>query len=238
MNALQESWEWARTSPLVWLLVTLLAYGFSLWVVRRTGGHPLAQPVLVTLVVVAGLVLATGTDYADYRAGTELIAFLLGPATVAFAVPLHRSVGALRGMVAQILVALVVGVAVTVSSGYLIVRSLGGADDLAASMAAKTATTPVAIAVSEVVGGIGPLAAVLAVTAGILGAVAGPTVLDWCRVRDPRARGVAMGTVSHGIGTARSLRDDEVQGAVAGLSTGLAALAVSVLTPLLLLWLR
>jgi predicted murein hydrolase (TIGR00659 family) len=221
----------------VWLLVTLLAYRFSLWFARRTGGHPVAQPVLVTIGLVGGLVLATDVDYATYRSGTEVIAFLLGPATVAFAVPLHRSFGALRGMVASILAALVIGVSATVATGYALVRLLGGDEELALTMAPKTATTPVAIAVSEVVGGIPALSAVFAVVAGILGAALGPTVLDWCRVRDPRARGVAMGAVSHGVGTARSLHESEVQGAVAGLSTGLAALVVGVVTPLVVAWL-
>lgn len=200
------------------------------------GGHPLAQPVLICLVVIGAILLVADVPYPDYRAGTELIAFLLGPATVAFAVPLHRSVEELRGLVAPILIALTLGVFVAVLSGYGLVALLGGEDDLAASMAAKTATTPVAIAVAEVIGGIGPLSAVFAVVAGVLGAVAGPAVLDLLRIRDPRARGVAMGTVSHGIGTSRSLADGEVQGAVAGLSTGLAALAVSLIAPLVVGW--
>lgn len=237
MSALRETWDWALASPVVWLLATLLAYRAGLWLRERTGGHPMAQPVLVAVVVLVALLLLTKVPYADFRADTELVAFWLGPATVAFAIPLHRSVGALRGMVAVMLLAVVVGVVVAVSSGYLLVSWLGGSEELATTMAPKTATTPVAIVVSEVVGGIPAMSAVFAVLAGIVGAVLGPKVLDLVRVRDPRARGVAMGTVSHGIGTSRSLRESEVEGAVAGLVTGLAALVVSIVTPYLLMWL-
>ncbi|MGN0064865.1 MAG: LrgB family protein [Nocardioides sp.] len=240
MGDLGAAWrntlDWAEGSPLVWLLVTLLTYRLALWVHRRTGGHPLAQPVLTCVLLLGGLLLLTGVPYADYRAGTEVIAFLLGPATVAFAVPLHRSVEALRGLVGPILLALVLGVTTAVATGYGLVVALGGDDELAATMAAKTATTPVAIAVADVVGGIGPLSAVFAVLAGILGAVAAPAVLDLLRITDPRARGVAIGTVSHGVGTSRALREGEVTGAVAGLTTGLAALVVSLVTPLVVAW--
>ncbi len=237
MTTLRETWDWALSSPLVWLLATLVAYRFGLWLRARTGSHPLAQPVLVAVVVLVGLLLVTGVDYDVFRADTELIAFWLGPATVAFAIPLHRSVGALSGMVGALLAAVVVGVTVTVTSGYLLVEWLGGGEELALTMAPKTATTPVALVVSDVVGGVPALTAVFAVLAGILGAVFGPLVLDLCRIRDPRARGVAMGTVSHGVGTSRSLQESEVEGAVAGLVTGLAALAVSVITPYLVGWL-
>jgi putative effector of murein hydrolase len=233
VSAARETWEWALGSPLVWLALTLLAYRFGLWVRERTDGHALAQPVLVAVLLVGGLVLATGVDPSDYRAHTELIAFLLGPATVAFAIPLHRNVAALKGLVVPLSVALVVGVSVAVASGFWLVELLGGDEVLARTMAPKTATTPVAIAVSEVVGGIPALSAVFAVLAGILGAVFAPAVLTAFRVRDPRVRGAAMGAVSHGIGTSRSLREHPVEGAVAGLVTGLAALTVSLVTPVI-----
>lgn len=223
--------DWVTTSPLVFLLVTLLVYRGGVWLRDRTGGHPLAQPVLVTVVVVGGLVLAGDVDYADYRAGTELIAFWLGPATVALAVPLHRQLHRLRGLVAPLLVGVVVGALVSILAAWGLVQLAGGGDELALTMAPKSATTPVSIALSELVGGIAALSAVFAVLAGILGAVLGPTVLTWLRVRDPRARGVALGAVSHGIGASRALHENEVEGAFAGLAMGLTAVATSIWLP-------
>jgi len=223
------------TSPVFLVLLTLAAYRIGREAKERTGGHPLAQPVLVAIVVIGVAITLLDVDYSDYRSGTELIAFWLGPATVALAVPLHRNAHRLKGFVVPMLVAIPLGAAVSILLAYGTVQLLGGGEELALTMAPKATTTPVSIALSEENGGLPPLTAVLTIVAGILGAVAGPAVLTLLRVREPRARGLAMGAVSHGIGTSRSLHDDETEGAFAGLSMGLTALATSVLLPLILL---
>lgn len=223
------------TSPVFLVLLTLAAYRLGREVRARTGGHALAQPVLVAIVVIGVVLAVADVDYADYRSGTELIAFWLGPATVALAVPLHRNVHRLKGFVVPMLVAIPVGAAASISLGYGVVRLLGGGEELALTMAPKAATTPVSIALSEEIGGLPPLTAVLTIVVGIVGAVAGPAVLTLLRVREPRARGLAMGAVSHGVGTSRSLHDNETEGAFSGLAMGLTALVTSLILPLLLL---
>lgn len=222
-------------SPLFLVLLTLAAYRLGREARERTGGHPLAQPVLVAIVVIGLAITWLDIDYADYRSGTELIAFWLGPATVALAVPLHRNAHRLKGFVVPMLVGIPLGAAVSILLAYGLVRLLGGAEELALTMAPKAATTPVSIALSEEIGGLPPLTAVVTIIVGILGAIAGPAVLTMLRVREPRARGLAMGAVSHGIGTSRSLHDNQTEGAFAGLSTGLTALATSILLPVILL---
>jgi predicted murein hydrolase (TIGR00659 family) len=233
-----DTLDWLRTSPLFFVLLTLAAYRLGREARDRTGGHALAQPVLVAVVVI-GLVL-TGLDveYPTYRDGTELIAFWLGPATVALAVPLHRNVGRLKGFVVPMLVAIPVGAVVSIVLGVVVVQLLGGGDELARTMAPKAATTPVSLALSDENGGIPALTAVFTIVIGIVGAIAGPAVLTLLRVRDRRARGLAMGATTHGIGTSRSLHDDETEGAFAGLAMGLTALATSLLVPIVLLVLR
>ncbi|WP_426242491.1 LrgB family protein [Nocardioides sp. LHG3406-4] len=226
------------TSTLSFLLLTLTAYWLGCRLRDRTGGHSLAQPVLVAIVLVGGVLLVTGVDYADYRDGTELVSFWLGPATVALAVPLHRQVRRLRGVALPMLVAIPLGAVVSVVTAYTLVRLCGGGDLLATTMAPKAVTTPVSIALSGQQGGLPQVTAVLTVTAGVLGAVAGPAVLTLARIRDRRARGLALGAVSHGIGTSRALAEDETEGAFAGLSMGLTALATSLLLPVLLVLLR
>jgi predicted murein hydrolase (TIGR00659 family) len=228
---MSDTWDWAVHSPVFLLLLTLVGYRLGRELKDRTGGHPLAQPVLVAIVVVGTTISLVDVDYADYRSGTELIAFWLGPATVALAVPLHRQARRLRGFVVPLLVAIPLGAVVSIATGVLLVRVLGGGELLARTMAPKAATTPVSIALSDGIDGLPPLTAVLTIVAGILGAVAGPTVLTLLRVRDRRARGLALGAVSHGIGTSRALVEDETEGAFAGLSMGLTALATSVLLP-------
>jgi putative effector of murein hydrolase len=230
-----DALAWLRDSPLLMLTVTIGAYHLGCRLRERTGGHPVAQPVLVAIVVVAATVLALDVDYVDYRADTELIAFWLGPATVALAIPLHRQAARLRGLVAPMLVGITLGAIVSVTTAALLVRLAGGDDLLARTAAPKATTTPVAIGLAESLDAIAPLAAVLAILAGVLGAVAGPAVLTLLRIRDPRVRGLALGSVSHGIGTGRLLHDDETQGAFSGLAMGLTALATSALMPLLAL---
>lgn len=222
-------------SPVFLVLLTLVAYRLGCEARDRTGGHPLAQPVLVAIVVIGAAITWLDVDYSDYRSGTGLIAFWLGPATVALAVPLHRNAHRLKGFVLPMLIAIPVGAVVSILLAYGLVVLLGGGEELALTMAPKATTTPVSIALSEENGGLPPLTAVLTIVAGILGAVAGPAVLTILRVHEPRARGLAMGAVSHGIGTSRSLHDNETEGAFAGLSMGLTALATSVLLPIILL---
>lgn len=225
-------------SPLGLLGLTLLGYQLGRWVQRRTGGHAAAQPVLVAIVVVGAAITLLDVDYPAYRSATELLAFWLGPATVALAIPLHRQADRLRGFVVPMLVAVVVGAAVSIASAVLVARALGADEALERTLSTKAATTPVAIAVAESVGGIPSLAAVFVILVGVFGAVTGPATLNLLRVRDRRARGLAVGAVSHGVGASRMLQEDETEGALAGLSMGLSALAISLLVPVLalLLW--
>lgn len=223
--------DYLRSSPLFWVFVTVAGYRAGVWLRDRTGGHPLAQPVLVGIIIVISVVSVLGVDYDTYFEGGAMIHFLLGPVTVALAVPLYRQAHRLRVMLLPLLVAIPIGAAASIISAVATVHLLGGDDVLARTLAPKSATAPVAIAVADQVGGMTSLVAVFSVIAGISGAVVGPALLTLMRVHDPMARGLAMGAVSHGIGTSRSLHDDPVEGAFAGLSMGLTALATSLIVP-------
>lgn len=229
-----ETLDWLRSSPLLGVLLTVAAYRVGRAVHAHCGRHPATQPVLVAILLVGGVLLATGTTYAEYSHGGDLLAFLLGPATVALAVPLHRQAHHLRRLLLPLLVAIPLGAVLSISLGYGLVRLLGGDVELATTMAPKAATTPVSIVLSADAGGIAALTAVLTIGVGIVSAVLGPALMTLARVRHPHARGVAMGAVSHGIGTSRSLADDPEEGAFAGLAMGLTAFTTAVLLPLLL----
>lgn len=229
-----ETWDWLSTSPLLGLTLTLGGYAVGRWAHRRTG-NALLQPVLVAIVVVGAVLLATGVSYDDYLAGGRFVAFLLGPATVALALPPHQEWHLVRRAAVPILTGVVAGALVSITSALLVTRFTGAARALQLTMAPKAATTPVSIAVSEQVGGIPALTAVLTIIAGITGAVAGPWVLDRVGVRDLRARGIALGAASHGIGTSRALQETRTEGAFSALSMALTALATSLLVPLVLL---
>lgn len=224
-------------SPLGLLGVTLGGYQAGRWLQRRARDHAVVQPVLVAIVVAGLAITLLDVDYADYRSATELIAFWLGPATVALAIPLHSQADRLRGFVVPLLVAVAVGAAVSITSAVLLARWLGAGETLEKTLSTKAATTPVAIGLTESLGGVPSLAAVFAISIGIFSAIVGPATLNLLRIRDRRARGLAMGAVSHGVGASRMLREHETEGAFAGLAMGLSALAISLLLPLLALWL-
>lgn len=226
-----EALDYLQTSPLTWIFVTVLAYRAGLWVRDRTGGHPLAQPVLVAAALVIVLLAVLGIDYDVYMEGGALIHLVLGPATVALAVPLHRQAHHLREMAAPLAISLPAGALVSIGSAVLTVRALGGDEALEHTIAPKAATTPVAIAIADHVGGVPAVVAAFTMLAGMLGAVFGPWLLDRVGVHDRRVRGLAMGAASHGVGTSRSLHDHLTEGAFAGLAMGLTALLTSLLVP-------
>lgn len=233
-----EAWTWLCGSPLFGLVLTLGVYQLARVLWRAVGQNALANPVLVSIVVIDATLLLLRVDYRDYMAGGQYISFLLGPATVALALPLHREVVLIRQAVAPILLGVAAGSVSAIVVAFAVTRALGGSDVLALSMAPKSATTPVSIALSESVGGAPSLTAVFTILAGVLGAVAGPRVLTLFRLRDRRVRGLGIGTCSHGIGTARALHEDRTEGAFAGLAMALNTLATAIALPLLLLFLR
>jgi predicted murein hydrolase (TIGR00659 family) len=228
------AWEAALHSPLFGVTLTLVAYKLSRALWERLGHHPIANPVLLSVIGIGVLLWLLGVDYETYLRGASLVSLLLGPATVALALPLHRELPLVRRAAAPVLLGVALGSGAAVVVAYALTRALGASEALALSMAPKSATTPVSLALSAEIGGIAALSAVLTIIAGILGAVLGPQVLSWLRVRDPRVRGLAVGVASHGIGTARMLHESRTEGAFSALAMALTALATSVWVPLLL----
>lgn len=231
---LDEAWSWLVGSPLFGVTLTLVAYELATRFWERSGKHALLNPVLVALVLVGGTLELLGVDYHDYMIGGQYVAFLLGPATVALAIPLYYEARRVREAALPVLLGIVLGSATSIGVAYGVARGLGADEQLALSMAPKAATTPVSIALSESVGGAPSLTAVFTILAGVLGAVAGPAVLSLLGIRDVRVRGLALGAVSHGIGTSRALQENSTEGAFSGLAMGLNALATALLLPLLL----
>lgn len=229
-----RTWDWLQSSPLFWVTLTLATYLAGRWLLARTR-NVVFQPVLVSIVLVGAVLLVTGTDYQDYLRGGSLIAFLLGPATVALALPLHQEWHLVRRAAVPILSGVVLGAVVSIVSVWFVAGALGADRAMQLTMAPKATTTPVSIVISAEIGGIPALTAVITITTGILSAVIGPWVLDRFGIRDQRARGLAIGAVSHGIGTSRALQESRVEGAFSALAMGLTTIATSILVPLLVL---
>lgn len=220
-------------SPLTWLGLTLIAYQAGVWLQRLAGGWPLVNPVLIAILAIAALLTWSGSDYRTYFDGAQFVHFLLGPATVALAVPLWRQLGQIRRVWPALTIALVAGAVTAAASAVAIAAALGASPAVIASLAPKSVTTPIAMGVAEQLGGLPSLTAVLVILTGIIGAVFGSQLLAMVRVTDPRAVGFAIGLAAHGIGTARAFALGEVAGAFAGLGMGLNGLATAILLPLL-----
>jgi predicted murein hydrolase (TIGR00659 family) len=232
-GGLQQLWVYLSTTPLLWLTITLLAYQAGDWLFRRTGANPLCNPVMVSVVTLVGLLLISGTDYHTYFSGAQFVHFLLGPATVALAIPLYRQIDAIKKSLMAIVVALLAGSLTAAASAVGIAWALGGSAPLLLSLAPKSVTSPIAMGIAEQIGGLPSLTAAMVVLTGIFGATFGPWLLDRLRVSDQMARGIAMGVAAHGIGTARMIHLNPVAGAFAGLAMGLNGLATAILLPAL-----
>ncbi|HSM43009.1 MAG TPA: LrgB family protein, partial [Afifellaceae bacterium] len=168
-----------------------------------------------------GLLSLTATDYPVYFEGAQFVHFLLGPATVALAVPLWRNGAAVRRSLLPIAAALVAGSLTAVASALAVAWLLGAPGPVLASLAPKSVTAPIAMGLAEQLGGIPSLSAVLVIATGILGAVIVTPLMNALRIRDFAARGFAVGVTSHGIGTARAFQVNELAGTFAGIGMGL-----------------
>jgi predicted murein hydrolase (TIGR00659 family) len=231
-------WVYLSRTPLLWLTLTLAAYALADRVSAATGRHPLANPVLHAVWLI-GLVLAlTGTPYATYFEGAQFVHFLLGPATVALAIPLHENRATVLRALVPMLAALLVGSGVALGTAVALAFALGIPHDVLVALAPKSVTAAVAMGISQALGGDPTLTAVLVILTGIIGAVIVSPLMDGLGIRDFRARGLAAGLAAHGIGTARAFQVSEVAGTFAGIAMGLNALLTAVLVPLALSFLR
>ncbi len=230
-------WVYLQTTPLFWLTATVGAFLIADALSRAAGRHPVVNPVLIAVALVAALLRLTGTEYQTYFNGAQFVHFLLGPATVALAVPLYRNLALVRRNLLPMAAALIVGAFVAIVSAVSVAEALGAPRVVLISLAPKSVTAGVAMAVSEGLGGLPPLTAALVIATGIIGAIVVTPMMNALRIRDYAARGFAAGLASHGIGTARAFTVDPVAGVFAGVAMGLNAVATPVLVPLILPWL-
>ena len=231
---LNEIWVYLSASPLLGLTLTLLAYQGAVWISKRCNGHPLANPVLLAVAALVTLLWATGTPYHTYFDGAQFVHFLLGPATVALAIPLYAQLDRLKRMAGPLLVALLAGSLSAAFSAVLIGKLFGASDATLFSLAPKSVTTPIAMGIAERLGGLPSLTAVLVILTGILGAVGAQWLYALMKCNDPAIRGFALGVASHGIGTARAFQISEQTGAFAALAMGLNGLLTAALLPWLI----
>jgi predicted murein hydrolase (TIGR00659 family) len=235
---LVEVWVYLAESPLLWLTLTLVAYVIGDSLSARAGRHPLVNPVVIAAALLVATLTLTGTPYADYFQGAQFVHFLLGPATVALAVPLWRNRAKVAENLLPMCAALFAGSLTAIVSAVAVGWAFGAPAAILASLAAHSTTAPIGMALAESIGGIPALAAVLIVLTGILGSVVVTPLMNALRITDFAARGFAVGVASHGIGTARAFQVSDEAGTFAGIAMGLNGALTALLflfLPLLLL---
>ncbi|MBK8047188.1 MAG: LrgB family protein [Anaerolineales bacterium] len=222
----QEIWVYLAASPLLNLTLTLAAYLVGDTLFRKSGQKPIFNPVLIAIVILVTILTLRGTSYETYFAGAQFVHFLLGPATVALAIPLYRQFNRVKESAVAILVSLVVGSLTAVITAVLITWLLGAPQNVVASIAPKSATTPIAMGIAEQIGGLPSLTAVLVILTGITGAVVGTTVLEKLGVRSARQKALRWGW-RRMASAPRALQVSELAGAFSALAMGLNGLATS-----------
>jgi len=235
---LTELWVYLSASPLLGLTLTLVAYQAAFWLYKRAGFHPLANPVMLAIAMVATVLALSDMDYRTYFDGAQFVHFLLGPATVALAIPLYAQWPKLKSMAGPLMIALVIGSLTAALSAYAIGALLGASQPSLMSLAPKSVTMPIAMAVAEPLGGLPALAAAMVMLTGVLGAIGAPYLYRWLRIGDHAIRGFAIGLASHGIGTARAFQVSEQAGAFAALAMGLNGLLTALSLPWIMPWLE
>jgi predicted murein hydrolase (TIGR00659 family) len=237
MIDLVDLWVYLSGSPLLWLTATLIAYLVADGVSIALARHPLANPVLIAVVLVALVLIVTGTSFPAYFAGAQFVHFLLGPATVALAVPLVRYLPQVRRTLVPLGVALIVGSVTAIVSAVLLARLFGLDRAAILALAPKSATVAIALGIAEKTGAEPALTAILVILTGISGAIVVTPLMNALRLKNYAARGFAAGLASHGIGTARAFQVDPLAGTFAAIALGLNGLLTALLVPLLLPWL-
>jgi predicted murein hydrolase (TIGR00659 family) len=225
-------WVYLSQSPLLWLTLTVLTYAFADAFSLATKRHPLANPVLHSVWIIGAFLLLTGTSYTTYFAGAQFVHFLLGPATVALAIPLYENRKTVAAAILPMLVALVVGSVSAIVSVVVLAEVAGLPRAVILSIAPKSVTAGVAMGISDTLHADPSLTAVAVILTGIMGAIIVTPLMNRVGITDFRARGFAAGLAAHGIGTARAFQVDPVAGVFSGIALGLNALVTSLLVPL------
>lgn len=220
--------------PLFGLLLTLVAFRIGQYCYTKSKHNPFTQPVVVGMTLVIVLLIIIKLPYKVYFESAYLLHLLLGPVTVALAIPLYQNLKRIRSLLLPILGTLITGSFLTVGSCLLIAWILGASDTSLSAMTTKSITTPIAMAVAEKIGATAALAAPFVMFTGVLGAVLGPIILQRIGVQDDSVKGIALGLTSHAVGTARALEISEECGAFAALSMGLTGILTAIILPFLI----
>lgn len=205
---------------------------FGIYLYRKLK-FPLLQPLLISTIIIIVFIETTGIGYETFHAQTRVLNFMLGPCVVALGYVLYEQIEHVKGNVLPIIIAVFAGAIVGIVSVILIAKAFGAEDLLIYSLAPKSVTIPIAMSIADKTGGTPSLAAAFVVICGVFGGLVGPVVLRKIGIKSKIAQGLAMGSASHAMGTARALEIGALEGAISGLAIGIMGVMTAILVPLI-----
>lgn len=223
--------QWLSQIPCWGVLLTLGSYLIGVWVYRKTK-ITLLQPVLISAVVIISFLMIFNIDFRDFNEQNAFLNYMLPITAVVLAIPLYRNINVLKKYWIPIICGVGAGTAATMAVLIILGKIMGVERNLVISMLPKSATNPIAIEVSKVIGGEPSFTVALVVFAGVFGAVCGPELLKLIGVKHPVAKGIAIGTISHAVGTSRAFKEGEIEGSMSSLAMAMAGIFTAVLAPL------
>ena len=213
------------------IVLSFAAYEIGKWINKKLK-TPIANPLLIAILLIIGFLSITGIDYEYYKKGVDFIAFFIGPATVAMVLDLYANLDTLKKNILPILVGVGFGTIFSFVLAIFLSKIFQIDKNLVASLIPQSITTAIAISLSGEYQGIIGLTAIVVVIRGVSGAVFAPIVMKIFRIKDPVAQGVAIGTSSHAVGTSQARLMGEIQGAMSGLSIAIAGITAVIIMPL------
>lgn len=215
------------------ILLTVVVYIFTLFIAKRYSS-PFTTPVFLSTVIIIMVLLASHISYKEYEPAKGIMTYLLGPATVALAVPLYKNRYILIKNLLPALAGVLTGTLFTIITAILLGKLFQLSKLMITSLSIKSTTIPVASEISKIIGGDEILVAAFVMITGMFGAMFGQKILNGIKVSNPFSRGLSLGTISHGIGTSQAVKEGELQGAVSGVAMALSAVFTSILVPWLI----
>ncbi|MEJ8736402.1 LrgB family protein [Erysipelotrichaceae bacterium HCN-30851] len=223
---MNELWN----TPMFGILLSLAAFEIGLWIQKKTKLLFL-NPLLISIIIVMAVLFLSETELSSYQQGGDIISLFLGPATVVLAVPLYQQVQSLKNYFAPIMVGILCGILVGLSSTLLCSWLLNIHPDMIASLLPKSITTPIGMELSNQLGGIQAVTVFAILVTGIMGAIVAEIVFRFFRIHHPIAKGIALGCSSHAIGTTKALQLGHIEGAMSSLAIGVCGILTVFIAP-------
>ena len=221
------------SSPFFGVAITIIAFWVGTWIQKKTG-LMICNPLVIAIVLIAAVLLIFRIPYEAYNAGGSLINLFLAPATACLAVSIYTRIQILKKNWLPILVGCTAGSFTSMGSVYLLCRLFRLDDAVTAALIPKSVTTPIAISVSESLGGIQSITVIAVLITGILGSLLAPVFIKLFRVKDPMTVGLAIGACSHALGTSKALELGETEGAMSGLAIGICGILTVIFSMVLM----